>query len=232
MLPALLFSATVFAQSDTVTIKGTILDSYTLRPLSFVNVIYSKASVTIASDAKGTFEIRMPKRDTIFLFYPGYRTIKFSVADSILRPVYTYNLLLEPLTTGLSQAIIIKAPKSLEQIEEERRKMGITPRELERPELSFTSPISALYELLSNRAQEREKLKKQMKEDERARIFKELLRYYNENGLIDLPEEYFDDFDRYCNLPPDFIKTASDYDITKTIIGLYQKYSRLNGIIK
>ena len=110
--------------------------------------------------------------------------------------------------------------------------MGITPRELERPELSFTSPISALYELLSNRAQEREKLKKQMKEDERARIFKELLRYYNENGLIDLPEEYFDDFDRYCNLPPDFIKTASDYDITKTIIGLYQKYSRLNGIIK
>ena len=110
--------------------------------------------------------------------------------------------------------------------------MGITPKELDRPEMIITSPISALYEMFSGRAKEREKLKGQMKKDERRKIFKELLNYYNENGLIDLPEKNYDAFIDFCNLPVEFLKYNSDYEITKTIVTQYNKYGRQSGLIK
>lgn len=219
-------------QSDTVTIQATVFDSYTNRPLSGVSVINSKSSSTIPTDSKGTFEVKVRTLDELFLFYPGYRTAKFTVKDSAFKEVYNLKLMMEPLSTGLSQPVIIKSPKTLEEIEEDRKKLGITPKELERPEISFTSPISALYEILSGRAQEREKLKTQIAEENRRRIFRELLNFYNENQLIDLSESHYDAFINYCNLPLDFLKYSTDYEITKTIITFYNKYGRETGIIK
>jgi hypothetical protein len=221
-----------FAQSDTVNISGVVFDSYTNRELSGVSVINSKSSVTIPTDSKGSFTMNIRKQDELFLFYPGYRTRKFSVRDSVLKGSYILNLALEPLSTGLSQSVIIKAPKSLEEIEEDRKRLGVTPRELERPAISFTSPISALYEIISGRAREREKLKEQIAEEDRRKIFRELLNYYNENQLIDLPESHYESFINYCNLPLEFLKYSTDYEITKTVITLYNKYGRETGIIK
>lgn len=233
LLPFFLFNTLIcLAQSDTVKIKATVTDSYTNRTLSGVSVINSKSSITIPTDSKGYFETTMKKQNELFLFYPGYHTVKFSVKDSAFRNEYVLKLNIEPLSTGLNQPVIIKAPKTLEQIEAERKKLGITPKELERPEISFTSPISALYEILSGRAHEREKLKTQMADDDRRKIFKELLNYYNENQLIDLPESHYDAFINYSNLSLDFLKYSSDYEITKTIITLYNKYGRESGIIK
>ncbi len=227
-----LSAVSVFAQIDSLKVTVTVLDSYTKRPMSGVSVINPKTSLTLSTDARGEVQPDMSHHDTLFLFYPGYKTVRFSLGDSLTKKEYALRFSLDPLVTGLSQSVIIKAPKTLEQIEEDRKKMGITPRELDRPELSFTSPISAIYELLSGRAKEREKLKEQMKDDEFRKIFKELLRYYNENGLTDLPERNFEEFITYCNLPPDFLKYSTDYEITKTVIGLYNKYGRESGIIK
>lgn len=227
-----LASVRLLAQSDTTIIKITIQDSYTLRPLAGVSLINPKSSITLATDGRGYVEEQIRRSDTLFLFYPGYRTAKFSVADSVPKKEYTLRFVMEPLSIGLNQPVIIKAPKTLEQIEEERKKLGITPKELQRPEISFTSPISALYELLSARAKEREKLKDQIAEDDRRRVFKELLNYYNENGLIDLPEENYEEFINYCNLPLEYLKYHSDYEITKTVIDLYYKYGKLSGVVK
>jgi hypothetical protein len=229
-LPVFAFQA--FSQVDTVRIKGNVFDSYTNRPLAGVSIINSKTSLTIPTDHEGYFETTVNRQDELFLFFPGYHTAKFSIKDSAAKDSYVLKLMMEPLSTSLSQAVIIKAPKSLEEIEAERKKLGITPKELERPEMSFTSPISALYEILSGRAHEREKLKQQMSEDDRRKIFVELLNFYNENQLIDLPESHYDAFINYCNLPLDFLKYSSDYEITKTIITLYNKYGRETGIIK
>ncbi|MCW5908224.1 MAG: hypothetical protein KIS94_10215 [Chitinophagales bacterium] len=221
------------AQRDTVTLKLYVFDSYTQKALSGVSIINPNSSATNATDANGLANLKINKTDTLFLFYPGYRTTKFMITDTVARAEYSLNISIEPLTTGLNQAVIIKAPKTLEQIEDERKRLGLTPKELDRPIIQpFTSPISALYEILSSRAQEREKLKKQIKEDDRRRIFKELLHYYNENELIDLPEAYYDDFIDFCNLPLEFLKYSSDYEITKTVIDNYKKYSRLSGIQK
>lgn len=226
------FSSLAFSQIDTVKIHVVVIDGYTKRPLSGVSLINPKSSVTFATDALGSVNEYILRRDTLFVFYPGYKTIRFSVNDSVAKEEYSVRFTLEPLTTGLSQPVVIHAQKSLEQIEEERRKMGLTPRELERPELSFSSPISAIYEMLSGHAHEREKLKEQMKDDEKRKIFRDLLRYYNDNDLIDLPEKNFEEFITYCNLPADFLKYSTDYEITKTIVTQYNKYGRESGLIK
>lgn len=228
----LLFSLSSIAQSDTVRIRASISDSYTKHAISGMSVINPKSSVTIATDSKGFFEATIHRTDTLFLFMPGYHTTKFSVADSAKSNAYVLHLSVEPLSTGLTTAVVIKAPKTLEQIEADRKKLGITPKELERPEIVITSPISALYEMFSGRAQEREKLKGQIKENDRRKIFKELLNYYNENGLIDLPEKHYEQFIDFCNLPIEFLKYNSDYEITKTIVAQYNKYGRQSGLIK
>jgi hypothetical protein len=229
----LLILGSTQAQTDTVLLKLYVYDGNTQRGVSGVSIINPHGSVMQATDARGLANLHIHKSDTLFLFYPGYRTTKFMISDSVKRSEYSLNVSIEQLSTGLSQAVIIKAPKTLEQIEEERKKLGITPKELDRPIIQpFTSPISALYEILSNRAQEREKLKSQIKEDDRRRIFKELLNYYNENELIDLPEKYYDEFIDYCDLPLEFLKYSTDYEITKTVIEKYKKYSRMSGIVK
>jgi len=220
------------AQTDTVKLQGVVFDIYTRKPLSGVSIINPNSGVNTMTDLAGRFVSVNMQRDTLFLFSPGYRTAKFSVADSVWHRTYELALGMEPLSTGLSQAVIIRAPKTLEDIEEQRKRLGLTPRELERPEISFTSPISALYELLSNKAREREKLKTQMVEIDREKIFTELLRYYIDNGLIDLPEEHFVAFDKFCGYTINYLKGASDYEISSRTVELYNKYARWNGLIK
>ncbi|MCS6933671.1 MAG: carboxypeptidase-like regulatory domain-containing protein [Chitinophagales bacterium] len=218
---------------DTVIIRGTVYDLYLNRPLAGVSVIHSAWGQTTVTDISGKFTIRALRTDTLFLFYPAYRTLRFSVADSA--PQQTYNLVLgiEPLQTGIGQAVIIKAPKTLEQIERERRELGKTPEELERPVIEpFTSPISALYDMFSRRAREREKLKQQIVEDDRRKIMRELLDYFNENQLIDLPESYYEDFIRFSEISIEFLKYSTDYEITRRVVEEYNRYGRLNGIIK
>ena len=231
LLLSLCFQAT-FSQTNKVKLRLSIFDGYSKRALSGVNVIDPKISETFATDGSGYAEHDIYQKDTLFIFFPGYKTIQISVADSVAKSEYALFIFLTPFAIGLHD-VVVKAPKTLDQIEEERKRLGITPKELERPEIQpFSSPISALYEVFSARAKEREKLKGQIQEDDRQKVFKELLNYYNEKKLIDLPEKNYDDFIKFCNLPLDYLKNHSDYEIMKTITTNYKKYIRLSGLEK
>ena len=221
-----------FSQSNPVKVKISVLDNVSKRPLAGVNIIDPKITSTFATDGNGFVEYNINWKDTLFVFFPGYKTIQISVADSAYQKEFTLFVFLNPFAIGLHD-VVIKAPKTLEQIEEERKRLGITPKELQRPEIQpFSSPISALYEVFSARAKEREKLKGQIAEDDRQKVFKELLTYYNERKLIDLPESHFEDFIKFCNLPIDYLRTHSDYEIMKTVTTNYKKYIRLSGLEK
>jgi hypothetical protein len=228
-----LFVSNLAAQFDVVRLNVTVIDSFTAKPLTGVSVLDPKLGTNVGTDSKGFAAQTIGKKDTLYLFFPGYKAKMFSVTDSPMRAEYKLHLTLEPFATGMSRAVIIRAPKTLEQIEADRKNLGITPKELERPIIQpFSSPISALYDILSARAKEREKLKKQIAENDRDKVFKELLNYYNEKKIIDLPEDHYDNFIKFCNLPADYLKNHSDYEIMKSIKTLYEKYGRLSGLIK
>jgi hypothetical protein len=225
--------ALLFAQNDSVKITLAVTDSYTKRPMPYVSIINPKSSATVTTDGHGIWEQAIRRQDTLFLFYPGYKSGKFSLAGLAEQKEYKLNIEMTPLQVTLGHDVVIKAPKTLEQIEAERKKLGITPKELEKPNVdALVSPISAIYEALSARAKEREKLKGQIEEDERDKVFKELLNYYNERKIIDLPEDHYVDFIKFCNLPTEFLKNHSDYEIMKTITTYYKKYVRLSGLEK
>ncbi|MFN8275985.1 MAG: hypothetical protein U0T84_00745 [Chitinophagales bacterium] len=219
-------------ENQEVFIRGHIADAWDQRPVSGVSVINPREGQSYVSDFSGNFNISCQKRDTLFLFLSGYQTIRFSMADSAMKPEYKLLLSFERLVYGSTRPIIVKPKKDLDDIEAERKKLGQIPKELQTPEISYTSPISALYELLSNRAQERKKLRQQMEDDNRRRIFKELFDYYKEAHLFDLPNEYYDEFIDYLGLPSEFLRYNSDYEITKVVMDRYRHFGVDRGFIK
>ena len=219
-------------EARTIRINGKIYDLYDKVPVSGVSVINPKSGLNYVTDAMGSFSITCGKRDTLFLFLSGYQTIRFSMADSADKDVYAPVFQFDRLNTAMSRPIIVRPKTTLSEIERERQNLGKIPKELQQPEFSFTSPISALYEMLSGRAKERTKLREQIQDDERRRIYKELFNYYKEEKLFDLPDEYYDQFISYLNLPVDFLKYNSDYTITKTVLDAYKKFGMERGFIK
>ena len=222
-----------YAQVEpTVRINGTVIDIYEKVPVSGVSVISPKAGQSFVTDGMGKFSITCHKRDTLFLFLSGYQTQRFSMADSANKAEYNPVFEFDRLSTTTSRPIIVRPKTTLSEIEKERQNLGKIPKELQQPAMSFTSPISALYEMLSGRAKERTKLREQMQDDERRRIYKELFNYYKDEKLFDLPDEYYDQFITYLGLPVDFLKYNSDYTITKTILDSYKKFGMERGFIK
>jgi hypothetical protein len=234
LIAAFLFLAFGMARAQdnpTIKISGRVIDLYNRDAVSGVSVIIPKLAQSYVTDASGRFTITCNKKDTLFLFLYGYKTLRFSMADSTgkaeYHPVFEFDRL---MTT--SRVVIVHPKPTLAQIEQERDKMGKIPKELQQPNVPLTSPISALYEVLSARAKERSKLRDQMQADERTRIYRELFDYYKDAGLFDLPEEYYNEFINYLNLPVDFLKKNTDYTITKTILDSYKKFGLQKGFMK
>lgn len=215
-----------------ITIFGKIIDADSKKPLSGVSVIYPKVGATYFSGSGGMFSFQASKADTFFLFLPGYHTIRFSVADSIDKEEYHLHFQMQmPYIEG--KPVIIHPKKDLAKIGEERKKLGETPRELDPPKIEpFTSPISAIYDLLSDATRQKKKLRTQIIEDNRRKLFYALFDFYKDNEVVDIPDEYYDNFIDYLNLPIEFLKYNSDYEITKTIVEQYKRYARLSGIEK
>lgn len=219
-----------FAQQ--VIISGKVLDAYNQRPVSGASVISSKLNVSYLTDEYGMFSIVTEKSDTLFLFFPSYRTARFSAADSILKSSYFFTIQFTALSTTTSRPVIVRPKKTLEELGKERKELGSIPREYMKPDIQLMSPISALYDLLSARAKEKKKLRTQYVEDERRRIYKELFDYFKEKQLFDLPEDRYEEFIDYLNLPLEFLQQSSDYEITETLLRNYKRFGIDRGFLK
>jgi hypothetical protein len=218
--------------TQTVLIYGKVTDADTRRGLASVSIVVPKTGVTHVSGPDGTFNFTGEKKDTFFLFLPGYQTIRFSFADSVERQEYHVHFQMQ-MFYAESKPVIIKPKKSLSQIEAERKKLGQTPPELDPPKIEpFTSPISAIYDLLSDETRQKKKLHSQMIEDNRRRLFYALFDFYRDNKVVDIAEEHYDGFIDFLNLPIEFLKYNTDYEITKTIVDGYKRYARFSGIEK
>ncbi|MCS6819032.1 MAG: hypothetical protein NZ522_03705, partial [Chitinophagales bacterium] len=179
-----------------------------------------------------SFAFKINKSDTFFFFLPGYYTLRFSLSDSVDKAEYYLHISMQMMFAE-SKPIIVKPKKSLSEIEEERKKLGEIPKELEAPRIEpFTSPISAIYDLLSDESRQKRKLRAQMVEDNRRKLFYALFDYYRDNNVIDIDENHYDLFIDFLNQPIEFLKYNSDYEITKTIVEQYKRYARLNGLEK
>lgn len=224
---------TARVQAQQVRVVGVIIDRENNKALSGASIINTRINATTLSDNTGSFITYCDRKDTLYLFCPGYETVRIQLLDSTPRVEYTLELYAKPLSTGLKNPVIVRPEKDYEEIEKIRQELGKVPRELIKPDVDpFASPISYLYEMLSGQAKQREKLKEQMLENNRREVLKEFYRFFNKQGLIDLEERYFDDFTDFNQIDIPFLKYRSDYEITSTIMTAYRKYVRMQGIEK
>ena len=188
-------------------------------------IILNQRTSTGQNSAPGAFfSIAGIKSDTFLVTAGGYEVRRICFRDSVARDVYTVNIGLKMKTTTLAPVAIYPV-KDLGVIQKERASIG---QEQTRQAIGVTgaisSPITYLYEHYSREGRSREAVAILENDDNKRTILKELFRTYARAGVIVMEEDEFDTFINYLNIPEEFLRNASDYDLAVWIRQRYLQY--------
>lgn len=215
------------ANDSLVTIKGKVKD--TTYNVGFYNLLVLNKSVGKGNFGQydGSFTISVKKSDTIGISVSGYQTIYISYADSAYQRFYRPTLYLETLEFE-GEEVEVKPLKTLEELKEERA--SISKREVPTVTVTnaFQSPITALYMAFSKREKTKRLIAEMEYQDQQEDVVKEILRVYVSNDIIDLDQDEFTEFIRFLNLNPEFLKSATDYELIVYIKGKFEHYKKIN----
>jgi len=227
----LLFSALnpLYSQENSdslITIKGTVIDTTAYVGFYNMMVVNKTAGKGIFGDYHGTFEITVNKNDLVAVSVVGYQTVNLNFKDKPYQPVYEVTIYLKMLAYS-SDEVIVTPLKTLEELQEERA--NIAKREVPTVTLenAFTSPITALYMAFSKREQTKRLVADMEYADQQHDVIREILRLYVHHDIIDLSDDDLEEFIVFLNLNPEFLQTASDYDLIVYIKDKYAHFERI-----
>ena len=118
--------------------------------------------------------------------------------------------------------------KSLEEIKKEREELSKRETRTVTGVSVLQSPITALYERFSKKAQSKRIVAEMEHQDNINSILKELLRVYVSYDVVYLEEEQFEAFVYFLNIDEHFLKTASEYELVTYIKDKLEHYKTLN----
>lgn len=218
-----IFSITAFGQNcENVLLKGRVKD--TIRPQGFYNmmVVNRTTGKGVFGQPNGSFSVYVSPNDSITISVKNYPLIQLTiVADSNCQSVHTFYI--EGNVQEVAE-VIVKPLKTLEQIREERESLALREtRQVTGIEVML-SPITALYQAFSKKEQSKRKVAQMEYSDDQRKVVKELLRVYVAYDVVNLSEEDFDEFIFFLNVNPDFLRTASEYDLIEFIKGKYEHF--------
>ncbi len=219
-----LAAITLSAQAPLITVRGNVFDrNDSLAAPSAI--ILNKRTSTGQTSSPGTFfSITGLKTDTFLITSGGYEVRRFCFADSILKESYTIRIGLQ-LKINTLTPVAIYPIKDLGQIQKER---AAIEKEQTRQALgvvgAVSSPITYLWEHYSREGRSRETVAILENEDRKREILKDLFRTYARVGVIEMEEEEFDAFIAYLNIPEEFLRSASDYDLAVMIRHKFLQY--------
>jgi hypothetical protein len=219
---ALLVSAfTVFSQ-ETVSLQVKIVDENN-NPVPYVDVANRRLQLGFSSNKEGYFTTRMLKTDSLVLLKKGYIPQKLSLKDSVSKGEYIVTLRMPRMPIELTE-VQINAIKTHQQIRQSINQIYTKSTDLHPDAMPLTNPLSYLYELISKKEKEKRLAASLEAEASKRIVLKELFRLYNSYDIIDLPEDDYDNFISYINMPYEFMQRVSDYDLAVTIKKLYKAY--------
>lgn len=226
----LIFELTVLAsltysQCDNVLFKGKVVDS--IRPQSFYNlmIVNRTTGKGVFGQPNGSFSVYVSNHDSITVSVKGYDLIQYTVlADSNCQDTRIFSIEGKPQEIA---EVYVKPLKTLEQIREERESLALRETRTVTGMEVIQSPITALYQAFSKNERNKRMIAEWQYEDNQRAIVKELLRTYIAYDVVELSEEEFDDFIAFLNINPDFLKTASEWELIQFIKGKYEHYMLL-----
>ncbi len=217
-----------FSQYHEIEISGRVID--TTKNQQFYNIILFNKSKNKAyfGSPDGSFKIVANCKETIIVSVEGYEKSTIFIEEGNTKPSLNYSIYLQPQTKQL-KTIVIHPLKTIQQIKEER--MQLTLKESKKMVEGISviqSPITALYERYSKRAQSIKKINELKFQDNKNRILKELLSLYVDYEIIDLNENDFDLFISFLNLNDEILKNTSDLELTTFIKDKFKHFISLN----
>ncbi len=214
----------LIAQAPLITVRGNVFDrNDSLAAPSAI--ILNKRTSTGQTSSPGTFfSITGLKTDTFLITAGGYEVRRICFADSILKEVYNIRIGLQLKMNALAPVAIYPV-KDLAQIQKER---AAIEKEQTRQALGIvgaaSSPITYLWEHYSREGKSREAVAILENEDRKREILKDLFRTYVRAGVIVMEEVEFDAFIAYLNIPEEFLRSASDYELAVMIRHKFLQY--------
>ncbi|MCB9034650.1 MAG: hypothetical protein H6553_12490 [Chitinophagales bacterium] len=218
----LVFSICGLIAQNTVTIHVEIKDENGFV-IPFVDVANRRIQFGFSSDKEGKFTTQLLKTDSLILLKRGYVTQIISLKDSLSKKDYFLKIEMPRVPIELTE-VQISAIKSHQQIRKEINKIAEPDYRLHPDAKPLMNPLSYLYQLISKKEKEKALVAKLETEEAKRIVLKELFRLYNNYNIIDLPENDYDNFISYMNLPYEFMQNVSDYDLAVSIKKLYKYY--------
>jgi hypothetical protein len=223
----LIFIAANVAAQD-ITVAGKVTDKKGHNTLMNIMVVDQRSANGTFAGANGEFTIKIQRTDTLMITARDFSVKKFCFRDSAVKNTYFVVVRLDSLHFELSD-VYVHPQHNLPEIHKDIEDLNKIPNTDTYKDVSAMSPITLLYERFSRIEQSKRKVA-QMEDDEKRRnVLKDLLHLYIKYDIIKLDDKSFDDFISYCNLPDDFIKQSTDYELIMAIKQKYQSYIRNYG---
>lgn len=209
-----------------ILISGKAMDKNTPSLLlEQVMVINLRTQQGIFANADNSFSISIGKTDTLVVTAYGYNAEKICFADSSGNGPFKIIVGLKKLTASL-QEVTIMAPRDLNRIEEDIKKLGYQKSDYRLTGLdAWRSPLTALYEEFSRRERSKRKVAQLMNDDERRKLLREVLANYSRSGLIHMQYNEYNAFIDYLGLNELLLKSLSQYELAVYIKSRYLSWS-------
>ncbi len=209
-------------------VRGQATDTASRHAFPYIMVVNQRTSRGVFGDPNGRFGISALPGDRILVSARGFHTRTIAVDVKSKQDTLDVKVTLLPLEFQLKEVEIFPE-REIEEIDQDRKVLGEELREL--APLSgmdaLRSPITALYERFSKMERSKRKVAELELQDKVGALLKELFRKYIRYDIIQLSSKDFDVFIQYLDLPADFIRTASQYDLIMAVKWRYEQYRKL-----
>ncbi len=221
-----------FAQSSSdsskITISGYALDSKNPdRRLDDLMIINLRTSQGAFGRADGYFKVDLLKTDTFLVASTGYEYKRLCFADSAYKPNYYIRVAIVKLNITLKEVNIF-SPRDLQSIYTDIQKLGYNKKDFEISGIdALSSPITFLYQEFNSLERLKRHNAEKINNEKRKELLRQLFANYVAHDIINLDNNEFDDFINFCNVPENYLKTATQYDFCIYIKQRFEVYAMM-----
>ena len=195
-------------------LKGQVLDVADNRvPVSACIVVNMRTQQGMLADENGVFSINIVPTDTLAFRNIGYELKFIRLKDSVITPGFRLMVQLKK-QAYMVREIMIVPQRGLDSISKDIQKLGYDESKYMLQGIdALQSPVTALYQMFSRRERSRREVAFMLNEDERKKLLREVLHYYQVAGYINLAPEKYDRFIDYCGINDAQLKTLTQYEM-------------------
>jgi len=242
----LLSSVAVAQQQDsTLRFYGNLYDSTSYKPVKYAHIINLDGNNATISDSLGTFDIKIHPGDSLMITSIGYETTYYRYTGEWQKAVFASIPMKEKVypITGVEVTpwgtyrefkrkfleLDIKDP------EEDVHPLlweGITrePKIKEPINPGISSPVTMIYNLFSEKAQSKQKLRELKKRKSREELIEDKYNREQISALTGLTGQKLERFMDYCDFSDEYILNTKEYFILERVKECYQHFMRVDSL--